>query len=292
MSMRTSSCLIDERSLLNAADYPIDETDHPTRETTIHKVRLSLANDGCAVIRNFLSPLGLKTLLNEAKARRDNAYFSDIRQTNVYFSADDSALPADHPRRMFMERSNGFITSDCYGDETASRRLYYWPPLMRFIADCLNKEHLFIYDDPVANMIVNVGRPGSQFNWHFDTNEFTITMLLKGADSGGHFEYVPNLRSETDECYDDVRSILNGERSRVTRRNLAPGDLQVFLGRFSLHRFNENTGCTDRLLLIMSFAEKPGMIGSVERTRELYGKLTPLHLAAKAQRIRADTLMD
>jgi hypothetical protein len=176
--MRKSPHLIDERSLLNAADYPIDEADHPARQTTIRKVGPALANDGCAVIRNFLSPLGLKTLLDEAKARRDKAYFSDICQTNVYFSADDPALPADHPRRMFMERSNGFITSDCYGDETASRRLYYWPPLMRFIADCLNKEHLFIYDDPVANMIVNVGSSGSQFNWHFDTNEFTITNLL------------------------------------------------------------------------------------------------------------------
>ena len=54
----------------------------------------------------------------------------------------------------------------------------------------------------------------------------------------------------------------------------------------------KNTGLSDRLLLIMSFSQKPGMIGSVERTRELYGKVTSLHLAAKAQRIRADTLMD
>ena len=59
-----------------------------------------------------------------------------------------------------------------------------------------------------------------------------------------------------------------------------------------LHQVTKNTGRTDRLLLIMSFAEKPGMIGSVERTRELYGKVTSLHLAAKAQRVRADTLMD
>ena len=29
-----------------------------------------------------------------------------------------------------------------------------------------------------------------------------------------------------------------------------------------------------RLLLIMSFAEKPGMIGSVHCTRELYGRIT------------------
>jgi len=59
-----------------------------------------------------------------------------------------------------------------------------------------------------------------------------------------------------------------------------------------LHQCTKNTERSDRLLIIMSFSQKPGMIGSVERTRELYGKVTSLHLAAKAQRIRADTLMD
>lgn len=54
----------------------------------------------------------------------------------------------------------------------------------------------------------------------------------------------------------------------------------------------ENTGPSDRLLLIMSFTEKPGMIGSVERIRELYGKVTDAHLAAQAQRVCADNLMD
>ena len=42
----------------------------------------------------------------------------------------------------------------------------------------------------------------------------------------------------------------------------------------------------------MSFAEQPGMIGSVERTRELYGKVTEQHLEAQVQRVRADESMD
>ena len=114
----------------------------------------------------------------------------------------------------------------------------------------------------------------------------------KSAASGGHFEYAPNLRNANDECYEDVRSVLRGDTQQVTRLHLAPGDLQLFLGRFSLHRVTKNTGLSDRLLLIMSFAEKPGMIGSVERTRELYGKVTEQHLEAQVQRVRADELMD
>lgn len=138
-------------------------------------------------------------------------------------------------------------------------------------------------------MIVNVGKPGQQFNWHFDTNEFTITMLLKPADSGGHFEYIPELRSAQDECYDEVGNVLNGARDSVKRLELNAGDLQFFLGRFSLHQVTENLGNSDRLLLIMSFSEQPGMVGSMARVKSLYGKVTDVHAQTM---MRADGLID
>jgi len=175
---------------------------------------------------------------------------------------------------------------------TSAGQLYFRPPLTGFIARCLGKDCLHIYASPVSNMIVNVGAPGACFNWHFDTNEFTVTMLLQPASAGGHFKYVPNLRSAQDEHYDAVRAALNGDTTRVKRLPLQPGDLQLFLGRFSLHRVTENTGTMDRLLLIMSFAEKPGMIGSVHRSRELHGEVTAAHLEAERSRVRSDSLMD
>ena len=280
------------RSLVNIDSYPIDRLDDVSRAEVIGEVRERLGVDGCAVLPGFLSGAGCDVLLTEAEQRRPSAYFSAHTDANVYFSADVPRLHADHPRRVFMKRTNGFITADNYGPESASKRLYDWPPLTRFIADCLAKSTLFIYDDPVSNMIVNVGRPGTQFTWHFDTNEFTVTMLLKAAKDGGRFEYAPNLRTSEDECYDDVKAVLEGSRERVVSLDLRPGDLQLFLGRFSLHRVTENTGDTDRLLLIMSFADRPGMIGSVHRTRTLYGKVTDVHRRAERERVRSDTLED
>ena len=176
-----------------------------------------------------------------------------------------------------------------FGEETTAHRLYYWEPLKQFLAECLGKQELFIYEDPVSNMIVNVGKPGQQFNWHFDTNEFTITMLLQAAQSGGIFEYVPGLRSAQDECYTEVKDVLDGDRSRVRQLELNAGDLQFFLGRFSLHQVTANTGNDDRLLLIMSFSEKPGMIGSLARVKDLYGKVTEAHTQSK---VRADNRVD
>ncbi len=106
------------------------------------------------------------------------------------------------------------------------------------------------------------------------------------------FEYVPNLRNSNDECYSEVKKVLGGERSRVKRLALNAGDFQLFLGRLSLHGVTTNTGNRDRLLLIMSFAEKPGMIGNGVRVKDLYGKIMDAHLTSGRGRVRCDGLLD
>ena len=275
--------------IINYPLYPIDAPRAHARQAVIDQVRHELADDGCAVIRNFFSPAGLAALLAEAELRKPETYYSDSKLCNIYLNDGDTGYPADHPRNVLLPRTNGFITADLFEAETASYRLYHWDPLKRFLAECLGKDQLYLYEDPVSNMIVNVGRPGQQFNWHFDTNEFTITMLLQPASSGAHFEYVPDLRNAQDECYDDVSQVLQGNSDRVKRLQLNAGDLQFFLGRFSLHQVTENTGDNDRLLLIMSFSEQPGMIGSMVRVRNLYGKVTEAHRSAQ---VRADGLVD
>jgi hypothetical protein len=280
---------LDCKDIINHALYPIDEQNAPARRGIIERIKHELTDDGCSVIRDFFSSAGLASLLEEANQRKPKAYYSQSKECNVYLNDGDAAFGVDHPRNVLLPRTNGFITADLFGPETASHRLYHWQPLKQFLAECLGKDQLYLYEDPVSNMIVNLGRPGQQFNWHFDTNEFTITMLLQPASSGAHFEYVPELRNAQDECYENVRRVLEGDRERVKRLELNAGDLQFFLGRFAMHQVTENTGDIDRLLLIMSFSEQPGMIGSLVRVKNLYGKVTEAHRAAQ---VRADGLVD
>ena len=277
------------RNLINYSKYPLDQRHNPVRQAVIEGVQAELEQDGCALLKDFLSQTGLNALLEEAQARRPMAYFSEQKRTNAYLNNPDANLPDSHPVNIMMDRTNGFVTSDNFGEDTLSRKLYYWEPMGEFIRDCLGKDELYIYADPVSNMIVNVGSPGSRFNWHFDTNEFTITMLLKPASSGGYFEYAPNIRTAESENYDEVGKVLNGTSDRVNRLDLQPGDLQLFLGRFSLHQVTENTGDEDRLLLIMSWAEKPEMVGNIHRIKQLYGKTTDVH---ENQQARSDGLRD
>ena len=279
-------------NLIDLNNYPIHRPNSTEYLEIVKSVRLDLAEDGCAVLSNFLSVEGLETIANEAEERKSQAYYAESKLCNVYLANGNPNEAEDHPQNIFMERTNGFITADLLGKETYSHMLYNWQPLREFLAICLSKKKLYIYEDPISNMIVNVCKPGQTFNWHFDTNEFTITFLLKGAESGGYFEYVSNLRTKTDECFDEVKKVLNGNRLRVKRLNLNEGDLQFFLGRFSLHRVTQNSGSTDRLLLIQSFTEMPGIIGNPQRVKDLYGKTTKDHKNKVGERARSDGLLD
>jgi len=279
-------------NLIDLNNYPIHQPDSSEYLEIVKSVKSELAEDGCAVLSNFLSVEGLETIAKEAEERKSEAYYAKSKLCNVYLANGNSNEAKDHPQNIFMERSNGFITADLLGKETYSHMLYNWQPLREFLAICLSKKKLYIYEDPISNMIVNLCKPGQTFNWHFDTNEFTITFLLRGAESGGYFEYVSNLRTKTDECFDEVKKVLNGNRSRVKRLNLNEGDLQFFLGRFSLHRVTYNSGSTDRLLLIQSFTEMPGIIGNPQRVKDLYGKTTKDHKDKVGDRARSDELLD
>ena len=60
--------------------YAVDQPGHPSRQKTISLVQEELANDGCAVIRNFFSEEGLNALLGEAQDRIEQTYYSPKKQ--------------------------------------------------------------------------------------------------------------------------------------------------------------------------------------------------------------------
>ena len=210
--------------------------------------------------------------------------------TNVYFTQDDPSLPETHPMRRFYDRSNSFVPADNFADDSILRAIYEWPAFPAFIQAALDEEKFYRYADPLADVIVNVVEEGGGFPWHFDTNNYTVTLAIQNGDEGGEFEYCPNLRTPTDENYEGVSDVLNDRSNLVKTLHLEPGDLQIFKGRYALHRVSPVTGARKRYVGIFSFVEEPGMVGSPERTRQLYGRVLPIHLERAG--LRADALID
>ena len=275
------------RDLINLDQYPI-HIDGIERDALVAQVRADLEKDGCAVLKGFLLPAAISALVREADAVAHKGHRS-FNRTNPYFTADDPSLPRDDPRRQFFDRSNTFIAADCFLPEGPLRRIHDSEGFDTFIQDCLQEEACFRYADPLADVIVNMAEEGNGFPWHFDTNNFTVTLAIQNAERGGAFEYAPGIR-EGRENFDEVRKVLEGTSDRVSVLELEPGDLQLFRGRYSLHRVAPLEGERRRYVAIFSYVEEPDMVGAPERTRQLYGRVLPIHLERAG--LRGDDYID
>ncbi len=92
------------------------------------------------------------------------------------------------------------------------------------------------------------------------------------------------------ENFDEVARVLDGTSDKVSILYLEPGDLQLFRGRYSLHRVAPLKGNRRRYVAIFSYVEEPNMVGAPERTKQLYGRVLPIHLERAGQRL--DQYMD
>ncbi len=283
----------DPTAYVDCARYPVDRPSSPEYAALLAEVRAGLAGDGCAVLKGFVGAARIADLVAEAD-RVSPAAHRSYNRTNVYFTADDPALPSSHPARRFYDRSNAFVPADNFGPESILRAIYQWPAFAPFVQAALQEERFHRYADPLADVIVNVVEAGGGFPWHFDTNNYTVTLAIQNGEAGGDFEYAPWLRDAADENYAGVEAVLDGRpetmSTRVKSLTLEPGDLQIFKGRYALHRVTPVSGGRARYVGIFSFVEESGMVARPERCRQLYGRVLPIHY--ERAEVSADGLLD
>ncbi|MFG2889445.1 arpA protein [Streptomyces sp. NPDC048248] len=278
--------------LVDTARYPLSDLESAEARAVVTRARRELETVGCTVLPDFVRTSLLDVLRQECADIAPRAHF-DVETVNVYNIPVDADLPADHPGRRTFQRGNAFVARDRIPADALISRLYSHTVFQHFIARCFGLPQLHELADPLSGLVLNVVSPGMEHPWHFDTNEFTVSMLTQQAQDGGVFEYCPHIRSPHTESFDDVRDVLDGRGERLTRRlPLKPGDLQLFKGRYSLHRVSPVRGDIARHSAIFAYSERPGVIGSVARTRQLFGRVLPAHEAAEGRAVRGDRLLD
>lgn len=282
-------------SLAQVADterYPLAEPDSAGWAAAVSRTRAELAKTGCCVLPDFIRPALRDALRAECAKIAPSAHY-DVETVNAYNIDVGTPLPDDHPGRITVERGNAFVARDRVPADALIHRLYTNGLFQRFVASCFGLPRVHELADPLSGLVLNVVGPGMEHPWHFDTNEFTVSLLTQEPEDGGVFEYCPNIRTAERENFADVRDVLTGRGDRLVRRlALRPGDLQLFKGRYSLHRVSTVRGDTARHTAIFAYSERPGVIGSVARTRQLFGRVLPEHLAAEGRAVRVDQLLD
>lgn len=276
---------------INTDKYPITQPESAALMAVVNDVRGQLKANGCAIIRNFIRPGALAEMASEASALAPLAYFTHAEAT-VYGGEPDASYSEGHPRRRVLKRENGFVAGDFIKQSTGLRQTYHSAELKGFLASCLGVDQIHEFGDPLAQLVINVVKPNDKHVWHFDSNEFVVTVLTQPAEAGGEFEYVPNIRSAEGENYEAVQAVVEGRATDAHLIDLRPGDLQIFFGRYSLHRVRTTSGRRDRHTAILAYSKQPGVLGKPEKTAKIFGRKLASHDALENQRPREDQLTD
>lgn len=285
---------IDIANILDAVDlerYPIHRRGTPEYEEMIALARKGLGTEECAYLPNFLSDDAVETMRMEAESLRSDAVYFD-EEHNPYFSVIPDDIPDWDPRRHMGRKNNGLVPGEAFDRQGLIWRLCRSEEMKGFVEDCLDIRPLYFYEDPYGCLNVSIQTEGQEFDWHFDTNEFTVSILLQKPERGGVFEFAPNVRTPADECYKDVAEVISGTSEKVVPLDLRAGDLQLFKGRYSVHRVTPVEGPLDRLIALFAYAREPEMYASPERSQRIWGKVHPDQIAAANRRRRADALLD
>ena len=278
------------KNIVDLEKYPIQDLNSPKIKEIINKCKTELNQFSCSTIPNFILPKSLEIMNAELKKQIDEIYMSKQSINAYLYSKDDTSLPKDHPKRIFMDRDNGYLNSDLFAKDSEMKFLYEQEELLKFVSACLGISPIYRWADPLACHAYNVMKPEGILPWHFDSCEFTLSLMIQKPEKGGIFEYCPNIREPGNENFKEVKKVIDGDRTRVRQLKLEPGDLQIFKGRFTLHRVTKVEGNRSRYLCIPAYVLDPWRVNTPEHSKAIYGKVLPIHIERNLA--RSDGLTD
>jgi hypothetical protein len=110
---------------------------------------------------------------------------------------------------------------------------------------------------------------GDNHGWHFDLNDFVVSILLQAPKAGGTFDFAPNIRDDADENYAGVAAALDGRSEAMRSIKVEAGTLLLFCGRRALHCVPAVSGGVPRVIALFSYDRHAG----VRYNSDIYGRV-------------------
>jgi len=222
------------------------------------RCRGQLRESSFACLPGFLRPGVAEAMTAEVLAALPRAY----RREQIFSAYDESTshqYAADHVRRRKHESRQFIVATDVLNKAGRLRTLYADETLTRRIAQMLDEAALFQLADPVVACTSTVMYEGDTHGWHFDLNDFVVSILLQAPEAGGTFDFAPNIREDGNENYAAVAAALDGHSAAVRSIKVEAGTLLLFCGRRALHRVPPVRGKDPRVIALFSYDRKPGV---------------------------------
>jgi len=260
------------RDLVDFQCYPLG--DPQRRAAIVAASRLALAREGCAMLPAFVTPAATARMAEEAIGMLPDANRRD-QTMRAYSNDPEDGFAEDHPRRRRHAFRQHVLGADDFGPDGPIMRLYRWDGLTRLIAELLELPALFRVADPLLSCNVSIMGDGDQHGWHFDSNDFVVSLLLQAPERGGHFVFAPGIRSESDPNYDGVARAFDGDSTVLRQPAIAPGTLVLFRGRNSVHHVTPILGPRPRIIALFSYDRRPDMHFTERSRMNVLGRIQP-----------------
>ena len=260
-------------NLIDLERYPLNDLAGAAGQRLINRTRFVLDQDGSCTLPGFVHQSAVAEMAVEASTLQHLAYPGPTEVTPYFFNYDlgkGDEIADDHPLKRKGNRNLSQVASDLIPDHHKLSRLYYSSVLTDFLAAVLG-EAVYRNQDKYQSLNISVMNAGGCQQWHFDSGPMVTTLLLQAPESGGVFEYVPELRSDESENFEQVQQVLDGALDRVRRLKLEVGTLSLFRGHYSMHRVTEVGGSRTRIQAILGFSTAPDLQGSLESSILHYG---------------------
>jgi len=259
--------------ILDLDTYPVGDRANPERTKIISRCKTDLDENMYCSIPAFIRPQALKVMAGEAKLLRKQAFDNNSRR-NVYLQRQiDPDLPEKHARNILSSTSTRMIAYDQIAATSPLKVFYHSSEVRELIAAIVGTDVL--YDNVDAYQPANYVcyNEGDRSSWHFDSdNSFTVTLMVQAAEEGGEFQMSPNARTDSEQSYDHVAQVINGERDEtIVSVGREPGALCIFRGCNALHRVSEVRGTTMRIMGVFVYEREPGVLGDPEINATIYG---------------------
>jgi hypothetical protein len=258
--------------LVDLARYPLG--DDAGFAPVAARCKAQLKESSFASLPGFLRTGVAEAMTREVLDALPRAY----RREQSFSAYEESTLeqyPENHVRRRKHESRQFVVATDVLSKAGRLRTLYRSEILTQRVAQMLNEPALFQLADPVMACTSTVMYQGDTHGWHFDLNDFVVSILLQASEAGGTFDFAPNIRKDGEENYAAVASALDGRSDAVRSIKVEAGTLLLFCGRRALHRVPPIRGHAPRVIALFSYDRKPG----VRYGSEVYARVVGRNVA-------------
>lgn len=259
--------------IINTGLYPVDQLSTPDAQDWIVQLRTQLEQDGCCTLPSFVTSRVLAEMAQQAQSIAHLAYPGPTEASPYFFNyrlGEGEKLSSSHPLRRKGKRNLAQVAADLIPKDFLLSQLYHSHLMLDLLAAVSGKT-IYRNQDPYQSLNISVMDQGGCQQWHFDGGNMVTTLLLQEPEAGGVFEYAPAIRSETEENFDAVEAVLEGNSERVLCNRLQAGTLSLFRGHYSLHRVTPVKGKRQRIQAILGYSTKPNLFGSKESSILHYG---------------------